>query len=198
MVDVILLISGSSKRMGNEKALLPFNKTKNFVCQLLMAYSKLQDSHIFIVVNKNNEVAIKHSCAKFIRQITFVLNPNPEKGRLSSIVLGLGLLKQDRGAFIQNIDNPFTSVDLLRAMLKNYQPDSFLVPQFNGKNGHPLLLGAHLVHDLKSKLGTPTDLKSFLNSQNKRSHITQEKAILANINCPEEFQKWFPNLVMEN
>lgn len=196
MVDVILLISGSSKRMGKEKALLPFTKTRNFVCQLLMTYFKLQDSRVFIVVNKNNEDVIKHACAKFNQQIVFVVNPNPEKGRLSSIVIGLELLKRDRGVFIQNIDNPFTSVDLLRAMLKNYQPDSFLVPQFNGKNGHPLLLGANLVQELKSKLGTTTDLKSFLNNQKKRSHITQEKEILANINCPEEFQKWFPNVVI--
>lgn len=191
MVDVILLISGNSKRMQKEKALLPFSKHKSFLCQLLETYLKLQNAEIFVVVNERNEAIIKNSCLEFKDKISFVINPNPEKGRLSSILLGLKPLKPDRGVFIQNIDNPFTSLAVLQEMAQNYQADSFLVPQYKGKNGHPLLLGSNLVKEMKMNPEAISDLKSFLNTKEKHCLITEEKAILANINSPEEYKKWF-------
>lgn len=198
MVDVIILISGSSKRMLQEKALLPFSKTKSFVCHLVETYLKLQNARILVVVNLNNEDRIKKACVKFENKIQFVLNVNAEKGRHWSVLTALKQVELGRGVFIQNIDNPFTSVALLRAMLRSYQPNSFLVPQFNGKNGHPLLLGSNLVAEMKTNSDTITDLKHFLNKQEKRSLITQEKAILANINSPEEYGKWFSDLEFRN
>lgn len=194
MVDVIILISGSSKRMLQEKALLPFSKTKSFVCQLIETYLKLQNARILVVVNLNNEDRIKKACVKFENKIQFVLTVNAEKGRYWSVLTALKQVESGRGVFIQNIDNPFTSVELLRAMLRSYQPNSFLVPQLNGKNGHPLLLGSNLVAEMKTNSDTITDLKRFLNNKEKRSLITQEKAILANINSPEEYEKWFSDL----
>jgi len=195
MIDVILLISGNSKRMQKEKALLPFSKQRSFLCQLLDTYLNLQNAEIFVVVNESNEDIIKNSCLEFKDKISFLVNPNPEKGRLSSILLGLKHLKMDRGVFIQNIDNPFTSVSLLQEMTKNYQSDSFLVPQYKGKNGHPLLLGSRLVDEMKKGADAISDLKRFLNTKEKRCLITDEKAILANINSPEEYKKWFSELL---
>lgn len=197
MVDVILLISGSSKRMGREKALLSFSKGKDFVCQLLNSYLSLSNINVFIVVNRKNESSIRQACNEFKESIEFVINPTPEKGRLSSILQGIHKVKEGRGAFIQNIDNPFVSSNLLNTMLKNYKPDSFLVPQFEKKNGHPLLLGSALVQEMKTQAKSITDLKSFLNTQVKRSLIVREETILANINSPEEYKKWFSNQELE-
>lgn len=193
MVDLILLISGSSKRMGQEKALLPFSKSQSFVCHIIETYLQIKELSVYVVVNKKNELLIKETCREFIQRITFIINPNPENGRLSSIQLGIEQLKQDRGLFIQNIDNPFVELDLLNAMLKNYQSNSFLVPQYHGKNGHPLLLGSLLIKEMKQNAKSISDLKSFLNSKKKRSLPVDNKAILANINSPEEYQKWLPH-----
>lgn len=192
MVDVVILISGSSKRMMQEKALLPFFKTKNFVCQLVETYLKFQNAHVFVVVNPNNELRIKESCEKYKNKIQFVVNSEAEKGRHWSILTALKRIELGRGVFIQNIDNPFTSEELISEMLRNYQPNSFLVPQFEGKNGHPLLLGAHLVDEMKMNAEKITDLKGYLNNREKRSLKTKDKTILANINNPEEYKKWFP------
>ena len=194
MVDIIILISGNSKRMGQEKALLPFSENKSFVCQLIQTYLKLQKSNIFVLVNPKNENSIKQVCYKFKDQLTFVTNTEAEKGRHWSIITGLKQIEKGRAVFIQNIDNPFTSINILQAMLKDYRADSFLVPQFKGKNGHPLLLGSALVEEMKRDENSIVDLKSFLNKHEKRSLITQEETILANINTPEEYKKWFPNL----
>ena len=138
-----------------------------------------------------NEVRIKESCEKYKSKIEYVINTEAEKGRHWSILTALKRIEVGHGVFIQNIDNPFTSEELIREMLRNYQPNSFLVPQFEGKNGHPLLLGTQLVSEMKMNIDKITDLKSFLNNQEKRSLKTKDKTILANINDPEEYKKWF-------
>ncbi len=198
MVDVILLISGSSKRMAQEKALLPFSEKQSFFCHLIEVYKCLPDLHILVVVNASNEERIKKESKGIEKQLLFIRNPNPEKGRLESVLTGLRKVKKGRGVFIQNIDNPFVNADLLKGMLQNIRPNTFLVPQFNGKNGHPLLLSPELVQDLIEKADSVSDLKSYLNSQKKECFITNNKAILANINSPEEYRKWFPGLKFPN
>ena len=198
MVDVILLISGSSKRMGREKALLPFSKDKNFVCHLIETYLSLSDTMIIVVVNVKNEAHIKQACNKIKHKVLFVVNPEPEKGRLSSIFTGINKVQNRKGVFIQNIDNPFVSAELLTSMVNNYKSNSFVVPQFKGKNGHPLLLGSVLVNEMKMNSDKITDLKNFLNSHEKECYITNDKAILANINSYEEYKKWFPDLEFRN
>jgi len=194
MIDVILLISGSSKRMGREKALLPFFENKNFVYQILETYLFLAEANVYIVVNPQNFAEIKLSVQKFEGRIKFIVNHNSNQGRIGSILLGLEQIREHNGVFIQNIDNPFVSYNLLTSMLKNYKPKSFLVPQFEGKNGHPLLLGAELVQEMKANRNSITDLKQYLNKKEKRFLITKDKAVLANINSPVEYQKWFPDI----
>lgn len=194
MIDLILLISGNSKRMGKEKALLPFSKNKNFVCQIIETYLFLAEANLYVVVNPQNFAEIKLSVQKFEGRIKFIVNQNTAKGRIGSILLGLSLIKEGNGVFIQNIDNPFVSYDLLMSMLKNYKPNSYLVPQFEGKNGHPLLLGSELVQEMKANMDAITDFKQYLNKKEKQFHITKDKAVLANINSPEDYQKWFSGI----
>lgn len=191
MIDVILLISGNSKRMGNEKALLPFLDGKSFVCHLIDVYSKLKDSTLYIVLNANNEKQIKQAVENRHPNLVFLINPKPENGRLSSIRIGLNKMDKGKGVFIQNIDNPFVDKMLIDEMVRRYNANAFLVPQYHGKNGHPLLLGAQLVQELKMQQETITDLKRFLNNQEKHTCATSFKTVLANINTPEEYAKWF-------
>lgn len=191
MIDILLLISGNSKRMGQEKALLPFLNNKSFVCHLIDVYSKVKEATLFVIVNANNEQPIKEAVGNRNPKLVFLINPNPEHGRLSSILIGLNKLKKGNAVFIQNIDNPFVDELLIDEMKKAYASDAFLVPQYNGKNGHPLLLGSELVSELISQQQHISDLKSFLNTKKKNILPTNSEAILANINTPKDYAAWF-------
>lgn len=191
MVDAILLISGNSSRMGKEKALLPFSENKNFISHLLETYLEIPGSNIYVLVNPQNSTEIKLSAQNFKKRVEFIVNQNPDKGRIESILLGLKQIKEGRGVFIQNIDNPFVNTELLKSMLEHYHKESFIVPQFKAKNGHPLLLGSALVQDMKTNADSISDLKNYLSSKEKRCVITKDNSILANINCMEDYQNWF-------
>jgi len=177
--------------MGKEKALLPFSNSKSFVNYLIDIYSQMNDSTLIVVLNRENEDKIKFEIGKRKKPILFLINPEPEKGRFSSIKIGLDHIQKGRGAFIQNIDNPFITKELIAEMQKRYQVNAFLVPQYNGKNGHPLLLGADLVRELKESKDSIHDLKSFLDSKEKQIVKTKGQGVLANINSPEDYQYWF-------
>lgn len=191
MVNVIVLVSGQSQRMGKEKALLPFFESKSFINHIIDSYLSCNVSKIIVVVNQNNRDLILKEIGRRILNVTLVVNTRTEEGRLSSILAGLTKIDNDFGVFIQNIDNPFVNVQLIKGILKKYDSNAFVVPQYQGKNGHPLLLGASLVLKLRNESIVKTDFKSFLNQHRKKYFKSKEEGISANINDTSEYEKWF-------
>lgn len=192
MPDLILLTSGNSSRMGTEKAFLPFSNNLTFIEHILACYSGFSKSKLFLVVNSQNYNDIKQKVSNCGAQL--ILNDNIEKGRFHSIQLGIGKSANSDGVFIQNIDNPFVNHSLLKGMSSLYDPNAFVVPQFQNKNGHPLLLGNELVRVLKENATAYSDFKIFLNRYEKRFFVSEQESVLANINSQQEYQKWFPQM----
>lgn len=192
MLDVVLLISGSSFRMGREKALLPFSEDNVFLTHIIQNYLHIRTEKIILIVNKSNIDSIKNACKSYSKHLEFVLNLQPEQGRLWSIKTGLRLIEEGHGVFLQNIDNPFIDSRLLNGLSALYNERTCVVPRLKEKNGHPLLLGAQIVKDFNSEIESITDFKQFLNGYEKSYFLADNKAILANINTPEDYYRWFP------
>ena len=192
MPDLILLISGNSSRMGKEKAFLPFSNNLSFLEHILKCYSGFLKGNIFFVLNSRNYKAIEQKVSHYTAQL--VRNDDTEKGRFHSIQLGIDKSTSSDGVFIQNIDNPFVNKSLLKGMSSLYEPNAFVVPQFQNKNGHPLLLGNELVRELKENAAAYSDFKIFLNQYEKRFFVSEQESVLANINSQQEYQKWFPQM----
>ena len=191
MIDVILLAAGSSVRMKTEKALLPFAFQETFLSHILSTYLKIDGLDITIVVNpKNYKRLLQEQCTQH-KRIKIIINSSAEKGRLSSIALGLEKVKKDHGVIIQNIDNPFVTPDIIKGMIKMYRDDTYVVPQHQNMNGHPLLLGSQLVNALKETANQLGDFKSFLKEKTPVFYKTYDAAIMANINSADEYFKWF-------
>ncbi|MFH0999808.1 MAG: NTP transferase domain-containing protein [Bacteroidota bacterium] len=193
MLDAVLLISGSSYRMGREKALLPFSEDNVFITHIIQNYLQIRTEKIILIVNKSNIDRIKNACKSYSERLEFVLNLYPEQGRLWSIKTGLSSIEKGHGVFLQNIDNPFINSKLLNGLSALYNERTYVVPRFKEKNGHPLLLGEQIVKDFNSEIESITDFKQFLNGYEKRNFLTDNKAILANINTLEDYYKWFPD-----
>lgn len=189
MFSFIILASGKSERMGRDKAFLPFDLNHSFIQQILTVYLSLVGSKGVIVANKYNFKAIESQLKSFSQSIKLVENSNPELGRMHSIRLGLREISNEESMFIQNIDNPFITKDILQQMLRACKPNVFLVPRHQDKNGHPILLGSEIVASLRTS--NEDDFKSFLHTQNKMSIVVTNQRIHANINTPMDYEKWF-------
>ncbi|HPQ08609.1 MAG TPA: NTP transferase domain-containing protein [Bacteroidia bacterium] len=190
-IGTIILCAGNSSRMHTPKMHLLFANNQTFIEHLINVYKSI-NSKIYVVLSVENYKTIKSSHILNNDDVIPVFNHSPEKEKLYSLYLGL-LRSNENFNFIQNIDNPFVSKNLLLQMIQSSDNNSYVKPIFQNKGGHPILLGKHLkdefiYHYLSSKLDS---LSYFLNKYQCIKIPVLDDKILANINTPEDYQKYF-------
>lgn len=191
-VSVVILAAGNSSRMNAPKPFLPFDDGRNFIEKIIDSYITAGIRDVIIVINESMErrlsLILEMNYPTF--NIKVVVNRFPERGRFYSIQLGLGKVKS-RFSFIQNIDNPFTTKGLLTEMKNLVTDTNYVVPVFHKKDGHPVLLGNHIVAHLLSLTGDDQNLRIELIKFSKINLIWPFEDILANINSREDYRKYF-------
>jgi len=191
MFSTIILSAGFSSRAEQPKAFLKYNKDLSFLEHYIQIYQRAGIANIFIVVNSIINEQVDNLILDY-GNVELILNPKPEDGRFSSILLGLQALKQCP-CFIQNIDNPFVDEPLVNRMMSDLGDDNYVVPEFEGKPGHPVLLSENIVNYL-SLLNKEANLREELNNFQKTSLEWNDPGILANVNTQEEYREYFPDL----
>ena len=147
----VILTAGESTRMGSDKALLPWPPTESgippsgetFVSAAIDALSQFTDE--VIVVAGNNEPNLAPSV--YAAGGSIARNPAPELGQFSSLRVGLReVLNMGRdAAMITLVDRPpaaDATLQTLRTAFESAGSDVWaVVPEFNGRHGHPFLAG---------------------------------------------------------
>jgi molybdenum cofactor cytidylyltransferase len=123
-----------------------------------------------------------------------VINNDPEKGMLSSILIGLEEIeKQSDGFFLCPVDYPLVKLETYQILLSTFceNKNHIIKPQFNKQSGHPIVIPQNLFGELKS---APLD-QGTRHVTNKYSRQTcfvnvTDPGILLNINSPEMYHKY--------
>ncbi|NVO21133.1 MAG: NTP transferase domain-containing protein [Bacteroidetes bacterium] len=182
--SVIILAAGNSERMGRDKASLAYDDRLTFAAYLIKTYLKAEPDSLYLILNeKNIQFFDQHPNVETIK------NHNLEKGRSHSLKLGIERVPEGNACFIQNVDNPFVNIELISSMLMLLNPWSYIVPVFEGKSGHPLLIGSTIVEYLKS-LSEPGDIRILLKKFDKISLDWPDKEVLLNINTPADYSNF--------
>jgi molybdenum cofactor cytidylyltransferase len=166
VIASIILAAGASSRMGTPKALLDY-RGETFLDRLIRVMSSVTNP--VIVVLGYHAAAIR---ASIHRHATFVVNPEPERGQLSSLQTGLAALPSSKlpanaegFAFIPT-DCPAVREDTvarLAAAFAQRDPETlFLIPRYAfpgtpGKRGHPVFAAPSIAEEL---LALPADGKA--------------------------------------
>ncbi|MBV6477718.1 MAG: Molybdenum cofactor guanylyltransferase [Ignavibacteria bacterium] len=192
ITDAVILSAGFSSRMKSHKAFLYFENKKTFLEKIIGTYTEAGIKNIFVVINSEIESKAKDVLSGFHRniRIRLILNESPEKGRFFSIRQGLQKSEGDF-CFLQNIDNPFISAHLLTEMLNVVKDNSYVVPAFYEKEGHPLLLSSQIVKYLLSLTEDSHHLRKELSNFEKIKLQCMNEGILTNINSVEDYKKYF-------
>jgi molybdenum cofactor cytidylyltransferase len=185
-LNVVVLAAGLSERMGIMKPLLKFSRHQTFLEHIIEAYRTFGSSEIVVVLN--DEVRKKFT---EIEKIKIVLNNNPSSGRLDSVVMGLSMLENKHACFIHNSDNPFVNIEVLKMMEKELPGADYIVPVFNGKGGHPVLLGKEVIKFIVDRKYIENNLQEVLKSFERRNIETSDERILCNINTKEDYLNFF-------
>ncbi len=132
--------------MGREKALLPFGRST----MLGTVLAKLEEAGVapsVVVLRPDLPEAerIAHLAGAEV-----VINPDPEEEMLVSIRLGIDRLAGSVDAFfVWPADHPAVSPETLRRLAAGAARETAIIPLSGGRRGHPALVGAELVADIR-------------------------------------------------
>jgi molybdenum cofactor cytidylyltransferase len=151
----VILAAGQSSRMGRDKALLPWPPqtgelavSKTTFLSAAIRSLALSTDFVVIVAGRNEELLAPVAYAE---GASLVVNPDPDRGQFSSLQVGLHeVLNRGRdAAMITLVDRPpvgRATIEALRDAFQATPPNIWaVVPEFEGKHGHPFLVGRELI-----------------------------------------------------
>jgi molybdenum cofactor cytidylyltransferase len=194
----VILAAGESTRMGREKALLawPPGGGETF---LEAAIHSLQDFNdlVIVVVGKNHPALAPLIYAS---GAALVSNPEPERGQFSSLQVGLQeVLNRGRdAAMVTLVDRPpaaASTLQSLRACFDEVVPQGkwAVIPEHNGKHGHPMLIDREMIEVFLKAPPTATarDIKHQFHS--RIAYLTVgDPNVAVNVNTPEDYAALLP------
>jgi len=195
----VILAAGASSRMGRDKALLPWPPSQASqpapVAGTILStaiHTLSQFSDLVIVVAGGNQAAL--SPVVYGGGAFLVRNPSPERGQFSSLQTGLQeVLNRGRdNALITLVDRPPPAEQTLRQLVEAFAARNYsiwaVVPEYQGKHGHPILVGREMIEAFLRAPATATAREVEHAHQGRIQYIaTSDPLVTANLDTPEDY-----------
>jgi molybdenum cofactor cytidylyltransferase len=148
----IILAAGASRRMGSPKALLDY-RGETFVSRLIRVFSGVCEP-VIVVAGVHGSAITEHvgGSAKV------VINPDPDRGQLSSLQTALAVTPADcEGFLFTPVDCPTVDERTVAILMDRLRDGDapFVIPRFSGKRGHPVCVRGSLIAEFLAQ--PPTD-----------------------------------------
>lgn len=153
----VLLAGGKSERMGVAKGLLKYKHTF-WILEQLNRISSAKIKTVYIGLGYNNEHYfdaipwIKDALINFVDyqglKVKTIVNPNPELGSFSTLQTVLKNINSSCNVILSPIDVPVLNFDELNKIIS--AKNSIVMPNFKGKNGHPIKMDVNFWKKLVS------------------------------------------------
>ncbi len=193
--STIILSAGKSSRMGQPKYALQCPNGKSFLEQIIENFLKFGCREIVVVLNAEGFTDLSKKSDLFPKNVKFVRNDFPEYQRFYSLKLGAMALENPYPIFVHNVDNPFVCSEVLNELLQNLPNADYILPEFDGKGGHPILLSEKVVQTLRACSENSTHLRDFLTKFSAKRIPVQTSTILANLNTEEDYRTYLDGLM---
>jgi molybdenum cofactor cytidylyltransferase len=195
----VILAAGESTRMHQDKALLPWpppsgrtgtDSSTTLLSAAIETFTQFCD--LVIVVAGKNEATLMpvvYGCGAFL-----VRNPAPERGQFSSLQVGLSeVLNRGRdAAIITLVDrppaHPATLTNLKEAFDRRSHSTWAVVPEYQGKHGHPIITGREMIEAFLKASPTANAREIEHANQDRIEYIrVDDSRVTVNINTPEDY-----------
>jgi molybdenum cofactor cytidylyltransferase len=185
----IILAAGASSRMGGPKALLE-HRGETFIDRLIRIFSEVCDP-VIVVLGYHADVIRPRVRGR----VLLVVNPDPERGQLSSLQTALAAVPEDAGGCLFTpVDCPAAEERTVSLVVRRFierEPSKLLViPRFEGQRGHPVCAARAIIDEF---LAEPAAAQA---REVVRRHLAQteyvdvdDPGILADIDDPEAYRK---------
>lgn len=153
VIPGLVLAGGRSSRMGRAKATLPLGGGETFLTRIVRTFLDADVDDIVVVVGHEPEAIVESFAASGL-PARFVVNADYDRGQLSSLVAGLGVIDRPgvAAALVTLVDVPLVSAATVRAVLARYRETGVPVvrPTSGARHGHPLLIDRSLFAELRA------------------------------------------------
>lgn len=184
----VILAAGASRRMGRVKALLPF-RGETILDRLIGLYGRFAAP--VIVVLGHHEAAIRQGILRGC-EAEFAVNPDPERGQLSSLQCGLRLAPGD--VMFSPVDFPAVEEDTVAGLVREFvqHPAAPLVaPSHAGKHGHPVLIRAAVKAELLALSPDGDTARTVLHRHGPAARylVVDDPGVTTDIDSAEDYEQ---------
>ena len=193
MIASIILTAGASQRMGSPKALLDY-RGETFLDRLIRVLGVVSDP--VIAVLGYHADAIRSQAGG---RAQLVVNPEPERGQLSSLQTGLAALPSEAEGFaFIPIDCPAVREDTVRllsaAFTRRNAATLFVIPRYRDqhgdKRGHPVFATRYIADELLA-LAPTAQARDVVHGHVERTQYldVDDPGILADVDDPAAYRR---------
>ncbi len=180
--------AGASSRMGQPKALLQW-QGRSLLATMVRSLRAAGFDEIVIILGAHAE-AIAREAQRL--DVSTLFNERHASGRFSS-VRAAALRACPESLLLWPVDCPGVSVSTLRALRREalVQPGANIIPRYETRGGHPVLLSAPTVEAL-SRGGDDDNLRSYLRGEtsSRVDLAVDDPAVCDNLNTPEDYRRF--------
>ena len=186
----ILLAAGESSRMGQLKALLPWRGQTLLEHQVSCLLEGGADRVVVVLGHRADEL---RPLLRDMEGVAWTLNPDYLQGKTTSIKAGLSTLDQDAvdEILLLNVDQPRSAPDVGSILAAHRSGDwAVTVPEYRGKGGHPIVLSAALLPELREIDEETQGIKAVVRRRPEsvqRVPLDNDE-ILLDLNTPEQYR----------
>lgn len=185
-ISALILAAGKGSRMGTPKLMLEVNE-KSFINVIIDKVRNAGIKDIYCTVSGDTF----EWAGKNIEHCKIVINPEPDKGMISSVYYGFKQIQNADYVMIIPVDHPFVEIDTFKILLLESERKEGLIikPRYKGKSGHPVIVPYNLMKDFDEK-----NLCYGLDEIISKSDFNQifidvnDIGILKNVNTKEDLQ----------
>lgn len=201
----VLLAGGKSERMGTDKGLLKFNNNY-WILEQLNRISNLTIQEVYIGLGFHSQHYfeaipwLKNAITNFVNyqnlNIKVIINNTPELGSFSTLQTVLKEVPEKSTIILNHIDIPILNTAELNEIIST--ENDVVIPNYKGKNGHPIKLSEIVWSSLLDLDVTKAD--SRLDHQLKKINPIKistievfDRAILYNLNSKKDWNSFLEN-----
>jgi len=187
-VAAVILAAGHGRRVGIGKHKLQIG-ARTFLQEAVETSVRGGFSPVICVVAPDEHAGV---ASLFDNTVSVVVNPDADRGMLSSVIEGIRHAGDCRAALVFPVDHPFvrpeTLLDLLRRSAD--RPGHFIKPVYHGRGGHPVVIPAS-AFDVILKASSSLTLRGVIAESGipvERVEVN-DKGVLRNINTFEDLHE---------
>lgn len=180
-VDAVILAAGYSSRADGFK--MQFELRNKAVLQLVIEAFLSHCKHIFVVGGYQYEKLLP-LIEPYKNQVRLVINEDFDKGMFSSVKVGVKQVVSEQ-FFLTPGDYPLITEDICNKILA--VKEDFVIPSFNHRGGHPILLPASCIEELLLE-DEESNLKAFLKKKPVQYINVMDDAIMYDIDTKEDYE----------